>query len=146
MPEYHQSQINMFLKCPRQYMFRYLMGIRSQPKAALTLGSAFDTATTVNLTQKIETKEDLKVSEVLDAYSDDFDKRSPDTEWADDDPGEQKDMGARMIKVFQEQGAPGIVPATVQEGFRIEGDDGYARVGTMDFTDVDGFVRDTKTL
>lgn len=145
IPEYHQSSINMFLKCPRQYMFRYLMNIVSPPKAALTLGSAFDTATTKNYIQKINTRADLKSTDVQDLFSTDFDKRSTETEWDGEDPGKQKDLGVKMLTVFHEKASPKIQPIAVQSGFRIETDAGYALGGTMDLIDESQIIRDTKT-
>lgn len=145
LPEYHQSAINMWLKCPRQYMYRYMMGLKLQPKSALTVGIAFGDGVDHNMIQKVETKKDLPVADVLDAYSTAFDKRSPETDWDGDDPGEQKDMGARMLKTFQEKAAPNINPKTVQESFRVETDAGYALGGTFDVTEENHLIRDQKT-
>ncbi len=145
MPEYHQSAINMFLKCPRQFMYRYMMGLRVQPKSALTLGIAFDSSCGHNFKQKIETKVDLPEQDVLDAYSTDFDKRTPETDWSGDDPGQQKDLGTKMVKAFHAKGAPKIKPVTVQESFRLETDAGYALGGTFDVVEEGHVVRDQKT-
>lgn len=144
LPEYHQSSIGMFLKCPRQYMYRYLMNLVLPPKSALTLGRAVDSAVTHNFTQKIETEKDLKVTDVLDVYSSTFDKEAKDTEWEGEDPGEQKDLGYKMLNVYHEVAAPKIQPATVQDAFRIEFEE-FAFGGTLDLTDKQNFVRDTKT-
>jgi hypothetical protein len=144
-PEYHQSAINMFLKCPRQYMYRYMMGLRIQPKSALTVGSAVDTSFGHNMTQKIESKEDLKTSDVLDVYSTDFDKRAVGTDWDGDDPGEQKDLGARLAQALHEKAAPNIKPVSVQEQFRLETDAGYALGGTFDVVSEGHVLRDQKT-
>lgn len=145
MPEYHQSSINMFLKCPRQYMFRYVMGLVTPPKSALTVGRAFGFAADHNLLQKIESKTDLPVGDVLDAFSTNFDKEATQTVWDGDDPGKLKDLGARMTKVFHEKGAPNIKPVTVQEQFRIETDAGYALGGTFDTVEENHVLRDQKT-
>lgn len=145
MPEYHQSAINMFLKCPRQYMFRYMMGLRLQPKSALTVGRAFDISSGHNFTQKIETKTDLPVGDVLDAYSTAFDLEAPLTDWDGDDPGKQKDLGAKLTKAFHELAAPKIQPVSVQETFRVETDAGYALGGTFDVTEANHVIRDQKT-
>lgn len=144
LPEFHQSSITQFLKCPRQYMFRHLMNIVLPPKAALTLGRAVDIAVTHNYAQKIKTETDLNVNDVLDVYSTSFDKEAKETEWADDKPGDQKDLGVKMLTVYHTEAAPKIQPATVQDAFRIETEE-YALGGTLDLTDKDGFIRDTKT-
>lgn len=143
--EYHQSEIQSFLKCGKAWEYRYVMGIKTPPRAALTVGSSVDAGVTRNLIQKIETKKDLPINEVLDVYSTDFEIRSTETEWAEDDKGAQKDMGAKLITLHHEKIAPKIVPATVQEKFIIETDAGFNIGGTIDLTEVDGTVADTKT-
>ena len=145
LPEYHQSSINMFLKCPRQYMFRHLQGLVLPPKAALTLGSALDSGVTKNYEQKITSKVDLKVDDVLDVYSSSFDLRAKETDWEGEDQGKQKDLGAKMLRVFQEKAAPKIQPISVQESFRIETDAGFCLGGTLDLIDENKIIRDTKT-
>lgn len=142
--EYHQSSIAMFLKCPRQYMFRYEMGMVMPPKAALTLGRAVDIGVTTNFKQKIETKTDVPIEAVLDSYSDSFEKESLNTIWEDEKPGDVKDLGVKMLKHYHEVAAPKIQPISVQEGFRIETEE-YALGGTLDLTDENKIIRDTKT-
>ena len=145
VPEYHQSQINMFLKCGLQYEFRYIQGIIVPPQAALTVGGAVDVGVTRNLVQKVKSRKDLPVSDVLDAFSTEFDARAPETDWEGEDRGEQKDLGARLVKAHHEYLAPKIQPATVQEKFVIETDAGYNLGGTIDLREESGIVADTKT-
>lgn len=144
-PKYHQSEIATFLKCPKQWEFRYVQGLRSPPRAALTVGSSVDAAVTHNLVEKMKTGQDISSEAVLDAYSTSFDNRSKETEWGEDDAGKQKDMGAQLVKAHHEKLAPGIQPATVQEEFVIETDAGYDLGGTIDFTEKNGVIGDTKT-
>ena len=143
--EYHQSSIAMFLKCPRQYMYRYLQKLVMPPKAALTLGSAIDLGTTHNYKQKIVSKKDLSTQDVLDVYSTEFDKRTPETVWDGEDSGKIKDHGAKMMKVFHETASPKIQPLAVQDAFKIETSAGYNLGGTMDLVDENRVIRDTKT-
>lgn len=142
--EYHQSSINMFLKCPKQYMFRYEMGIVLPPKSALTLGKAIDFGVTENFKQKVKSKADLPVEAVLDSFSDSFEKESHATIWEDEKPGEVKDLGVKMLMTYHQLAAPRIQPVSVQEGFRIETEE-YALGGTLDLTDENEIIRDTKT-
>lgn len=145
MPEYHQSGLGMYLKCQKQYFYRYIMGLRMPPKSALTLGGAVDSGVTLNLQTKLTTKEPAAIGDVLDAYSTEFDRRSTETDWDGDDAGEQKDAGVKLVELHYEKVAPNLEPATVQEAFRIETDAGYAIGGTLDLTTTDGMIRDTKT-
>lgn len=145
VPEYHQSAINLFLKCQRQYMYRYEMDIQIPPKSALIVGRAVDDSNNFNMEQKIESKIDLPVGDALDAYNDSFEKNSPGTNWGDDDIGKIKDKGYQMSRVVHEQCSPHIQPAKVQSKFRVEFDEGFAIGGTLDVEDVDDYVRDLKT-
>lgn len=144
-PKYHQSEIATFLKCGKQWEFRYVQGIKTPSRAALTVGSAVDAAVTYNLLEKLKTGVDLPKQAVLDAYSGNFDNLSPDTAWGEDDAGKQKDMGVKLITLHHEVIAPRIDPASVQESFVIETDGGYDLGGTIDLTEKSGVIADTKT-
>lgn len=144
-PRYHQSAIQTYLKCGKMYDFRYIQGLKTPPKAALTVGSSVDAAVTYNFVEKIKTGQDLPTEAVLDTFSTDFDTRAKETEWGEDDAGKQKDMGAQLVKIHCEQAAPTIKPETVQESFVIETDAGYDLGGTIDLIETSGIVADTKT-
>jgi hypothetical protein len=145
-PKYHQSALEMYLKCGMSYEFRFILGIICPPTAALTVGSSVDHAVTANLIEKVSTAKDMPLEQVLDAYSGAFDLRATETEWdEDEDPGKQKDMGAQLVRLHHEKLAPTIAPATVQEEFVIETDAGYDLGGTIDLTEHDDTIADTKT-
>lgn len=144
-PEYHQSELQTFLKCGKQWEFRYVQKIKTPPKAALTIGSSVDAGVTRNLIQKVKSKTDMALSDVLDVYSADFDIRKTETEFDGDDPGQVKDIGASLLTVHHNEIAPLIQPKTVQEKFTIELDSGFNIGGTIDLTEEDGTVADTKT-
>lgn len=145
IPIYHQSHINMFLKCGLQYEFRYIQGLVLPPKSALTVGNAVDTGVTVNLVQKVSSKTDLPLNDVLDACSSDFDKRAVTTVWDGEDPGKYKDVSVKLAQAHHEHIAPKIQPAKVQEKFTIETDAGYGLGGIIDLVEESGIVADTKT-
>lgn len=144
-PRYSQSELKTFLKCGRMWEFRYLQGIKTPPTSALTLGSAVDGAVSANLAQKIESGQDMSTAELLDHYSNEFDQRKYETDWKDEDPGEHKDIGVKLVEVHHREAAPKIEPATVQERFVIETDAGYDLEGTMDLTEKSGMIVDVKT-
>lgn len=144
-PKYSQSELKTFLKCGKMWEFRYLKGLKKPPSTALTLGSSVDAAVTVNLTQKIESGSDLSAEEVLDTFSQDFEQRKAETDWGDDDPGAQKDMGVQLVKTHHAEAAPQIQPESVQERFTLETDAGYDLEGVMDLTEKGGVIVDVKT-
>jgi CRISPR/Cas system-associated exonuclease Cas4 (RecB family) len=138
LPKEHISvtQLNMFLRCPRQYMYRYMEGIKCPPSGELLLGSAGHTTIAHNYQQKIETKKDLKTKEVLEFFAEEFDQKVKDEgeiNWKDEKPGDIKDNGTKVLKVYQETHAKTIQPKEVEKEFNIEFEDTEFRLkGFMD--------------
>lgn len=141
------SQINMYLRCSMQYYYRYIQGLKVQPKSALTLGSAIDTGLNHNYLQKIETHQDLKANEVEDVFSTEFESRKVDTLWQkDEDPAEIKDNGVKMIGAYHKQIAPTVQPIAVQKEIRIEFENfDYDALMYLDLIDDTKTIIDTKT-
>lgn len=144
-PKYNQSELKAYLKCGKLWEFRYVRGIKAPPSSALTVGSCVDAAVSSNLAQKVESGSDLPTEAVLDRFSDEFETRRSETEWGDENPGQQKDVGIRLTELHHREVAPRIQPETVQESFVIETDGGYDLHGTIDHVERDGTVVDTKT-
>lgn len=144
--KYNQSQINMFERCPRQWFYRYGEGLVRPPSAALTVGSAVDAGVTTNLQTKIDTGELASTEQVLDVFSTEFDKRASETQWGDDDPGEQKDLGAQLVSAHYLELAPKIDPVAVQQTFELTlANAPYDLFGTFDIIERSGVIVDTKT-
>ena len=148
----NQSRIAMYLKCPRQFYYRYCEGIISPPGAALTLGSSFHRAIAVNYGQKVGSYEDLPVSDVLDAYDTTFNELSHDTVWNGDNAGKVKDAGYRVLGHYQEEVAPETYPLDVEQSFRffvnwIDNDEekSVEFKGILDLEDVKGNLVEIKT-
>lgn len=140
------SQINMYQRCSLQYFFRYCEGIRKPPRGAMTLGSAFHFGVAHNYRHKAQTHADLPVSDVIDAFSTDFDRRTDETEWDEgEDPGKVKDKGVITLAEYHRVVAPVIQPLDVEQEFvmRFKGLD-YTFVGIADVI-TETAVVETKT-
>lgn len=144
LPEYHQSEILLFLKCGLQHYFRYILGIKVPPKAALTVGSSVDAGVNHNFSQKISSGQDEPLAAIVEECASAFEARSPETEWGNDDKGQQKDMAIQLVTAHYRDIAPKVRPETVQESFLIETPE-YRLGGIMDLTESDTTVVDTKT-
>lgn len=116
------TQINMFLRCPRQYMYRYIDGIKIPPAGILILGGAGHSAIAYNYKQKIKSHQDLKTSEVLDFFAEEFDRKVEEENpvFEDDKPGTVKDNGTRVLKEYQKVKSITIQPKEVEKEFAIE--------------------------
>jgi len=142
--EVTQSKIHLFEKCGRAFQFRYLEGVIVPPAAALTVGRSVDHGITTNLEQKINTKTDLPLSDVIDATTTIFEKEKPDTNWQDEDPGKQKDIAVSLVTAHHEQMAESIKPLFVQKKLEHELED-FKLSGTLDLIEEDGTIADSKT-
>jgi hypothetical protein len=144
-PKYHQSALHSYLKCGKLYEFRYIKGLKIPPKAALTVGTAVDKAVSANMVKKIQGAT-ASIDEILTVASESFDANIKDTVLEDDEsPGELKDQTVALARLHFETVAPTIQPETVQEEFVLELDGDFDLGGTIDLTDANGFIRDTKT-
>ena len=93
------TQISMFLRCPRQYEYRYVQGIKSPPSGALILGRCWHETLDKNYRQKIESDRDLPLGEMQDLFAADFDQVMANEDvrlqpW--EKPGPLKDLGVAV--------------------------------------------------
>ena len=73
-PHLSVTQLKMYLRCPLQYKYRYIHGLRIPPTGAITLGKSIHSALEENYSQKIETHQDLPLDHVTDFFSDTWDR------------------------------------------------------------------------
>lgn len=157
------TQIAMYLRCPRQYFYRYIMGIKTRPSGALKQGGVFHKAAEFNYNQKVSSRKDLPVDEVADYFAQTF-----ETEWdreeveldaeAGETKGGLKDQGVDLIKVHRKVIAPTVQPVEVEQkleyqfqpldehGEPLVGDETVKVLGIIDVVDEDGLIRDNKTM
>jgi PD-(D/E)XK nuclease superfamily len=64
------TSLGMFRRCPRQFYKRYILGEKERPGEALVIGSTFHESLEHNYLQKIESHEDLPLSEVIEYLQD----------------------------------------------------------------------------
>lgn len=65
------SSLGMFRRCPRQFQQRYLLGRKEPPGEGLVLGSVFHETLNYNYGQKIVSREDRPLSELVEYLNDD---------------------------------------------------------------------------
>ena len=151
----------MFLRCARQWSYRYIDGIVAPPSISLIVGSAYHDALATNFMQKIQTEEDLPVSDVLDAFSTSWDRQLTKRVTIDDgeqqefetlsseeegeeDLGDAKDEGIKLVRTYHYDMAPAVQPASVERSCEVEVGD-LKMVGRLDLETTTGKVIDHKT-
>jgi putative RecB family exonuclease len=148
-PHLSFSQINMFLRCPKQYEYRYILGKKIPPSGAMAQSSAWHSAVQVNYEQKIGTSEDLPEEEALSIFSDEFDRRFNEEEVRlepEENVGKLKDQGVDITRTYHSVIAPTVDPRWVEKEFRVSlGDEfPYDLLGYWDCVETDGVIVDSK--
>lgn len=146
------SSITTFLRCGKQWYFAYIEGIKSPPTLKQVVGIATHAAVETNMRQKVDTKIDLPTADVVDAFITSYDQQLPDVDKnGDDDPGESKDSGVAITKLYQEKVAPDIQPLWVEREIQFAVD-GQPYSGVIDLVEerpglfgAERVIRDTKT-
>lgn len=148
------SQIQMFLKCGEQYRQRYIDGKIVPPSAALVRGKCGHHANEINFSQKIETRTDLPIDDVKDAFSDAWEREKYAIAWTEKDlngdspsvaSGKVKDQGIALVEIFQKEQAPLIQPVAVEQTFDVHFDGPFPKLtGIMDRIDEDEAIAEVK--
>ena len=141
------SQISMWLRCPQQWEYRYVRGLKAPPSSALILGGAYHSALEVNFKQKINSGEDLPVDSCLDAFSDSWNYRLKETEtilWENKDQNMIKDQGINLVREYQITTSSSVQPVKVEETY-IKEVAGVKFLCIVDLVNVQEEVIDHKT-
>lgn len=112
------SQIEMWHRCPRQWEYRYVHGLKIPPSGALVEGGCYHKALEVNFRQKVNTYQDLPVDDCLDAFSTEWEARLAEEElvvWERLGPGEVKDEGYGLVREYMLSISPEVQPTKVEE-------------------------------
>lgn len=141
------TQLKMYLRCPLQYKFRYIDGLKIPPASALTLGKSIHSALEVNYIRKIKTKDDLPIKQLTDLFSDFWDSGVKETVFEEDEkPGQVKDEGIGLISAYHKQVSPAIQPKIVEKEFELSFQNvDYTLKGRLDLVDSQDIIIDHKT-
>lgn len=148
------TSINQYLRCPRQWAYRWIEGLRVPPAGAMKLGRSFHHAVEANYRQKIESHKDLPQDEVVDRFADSF-KREMESEEVTLDPWQTKDKlkdeGVWVTKTHHRVIAPQVQPVAVEHRIELPigiDDDPMSceLVGVVDLVDDHNIIRDNKAV
>jgi PD-(D/E)XK nuclease superfamily protein len=123
-PHLSFSQLAMYLRCPKQYDFKYNMHAPDKPKVSLALGKGGHAALEKNVKRKLKSGFDSPTEEVVQWASDFMDhelRALPPSEVEQDvKAGDTKDRFIAATKVFQTRDAPGIKPIGAEVSFQLD--------------------------
>ena len=109
------SQISMYQRCPKQYEYRYIKGLKRAPNSNLIVGIAGHKGVETNYQHKFKKKKQANKNVVMDAYSKHFDGMKSGVDFEGKNPGVVKDRGYAMSKVHYETIAPSVQPTMKPE-------------------------------
>ena len=111
------SQIAMFKRCPKQWEYRYVQGIKSPPSSSLFLGTSVHSGIEHNYAAKFKTKKQANKNEVLDAYDAAYNDAGTDLLSAVEKEkfAKSKDQGYRMVELHYTELAPAVQPVAAPE-------------------------------
>jgi len=139
------SQARMYMRCPLQYYFRYCLGLKIPPTGAMTLGRTVHETLETNFVQKVDTRTDLGLDEMVDTFSDRWSLNIPDTQWQEmDSPGQLKDDGVGLVETYHVDVSPMIQPAEVELEFLVETSASRPLMGRIDLVDEHTTIIDHK--
>jgi len=109
------SSVNTFVKCGQAWWYAYIAGIKAPPRLKATRGIAVHRAVELDMRQKVTSQEDLPIDDMLDAYDTSWNEEIADGfERGNDNPGEIKDAGVKLVKLYRKEVAPKIQPTLVE--------------------------------
>ncbi len=148
LPKQHLSvsQINMYMRCPASYYYRYIEELIIPPSAALTRGKSVHSGIEFNYDQKMETFIDLPLKEVLEYTAAVFDESAEETDFGKHKRGKVKDETIGLSSVYHNEIAPAVQPQAVEAQVEVAFEDtDYTLLGYIDLVDQHKRIRDTKT-
>lgn len=146
------SQLGMFLKCPRQWAFRYIEKLIIPPNGAMKQGNAIHKAVEKNYVQKMDTRTDLPESDLTDFFATEFEQQLEAEEVKldeDETKGGLLDQGVQLVRVFRSGIAPKVQPVAVERNFKVVVGKDKAQIvlnGYIDVIDEQDRIRDTKAM
>jgi len=141
------SQINMYRRCSMAYYFRYILGKKIPPPWTFALGKSCHQGLQYNFEQKIQTKKDLPLPKVLEAYDFAFEvQRQQEVDWQGQKPGKVKDAGVKLITLHYRERCPLIQPIAVEDKVEIPFENvNYHFLAYLDLVDNKKVIVDFKT-
>ncbi len=114
------SQLDMWQRCPKQWEYRYVHGLKIPPSGALIEGRCYHETLEKNFRQKVSSQEDLPLDDWLDIFSTVWDATLLGEEritWEGKGPGYLKDEGIGLVGEYRLSTSPSVQPVNVERTY-----------------------------
>jgi len=156
------TQLMTYVRCSEHYLFRYVLGIRRQPRKVFKHGFAMHETLQYHFEQKKEDGKGIALAEAKEFFVDSFGSALEDykQELEEARPyltreylskerhvnvGDMIDTGLKGLEVYFRYLNPYIEPDLVEEPFAFSVRPGLEVVGRMDLTDKKDVIHELKT-
>jgi CRISPR/Cas system-associated exonuclease Cas4 (RecB family) len=145
------SKVSSYFFCPKKYEYRYVLEVPVPTKPELAFGVALHAALEHNFQQKLDTRKDLPLAEVTEAFRKELDgilKDIPEESLRGaNDPHYLRGMGEHFLERFMTERAPRLQPAPrgVECFFKLPLPGGHEVSGKFDLMDDAWVLHDFKT-
>lgn len=114
------TQLHMYLRCPRQYYWRYVKDVRERPQAIMVDGSAVHKALELSLREKMEKATLPSADTMMDAYLTHWrENRADDMVFREGEDNEEAvhNLSRRLLCDYHKDHAPRVEPKMVEQRF-----------------------------
>jgi len=112
------SQVNTYLRCPRQWELTYVEGKPRRTSARMFQGVFIHAAVEKILKDRLDTGDLPPLDVATDAFSDAYEKsKNLIDDWEDSDEGKLKDVGVKGTTAYYESAAREATPISVEKTF-----------------------------
>src|SRR3990167_8265496 len=153
------TQLMTYVRCPEHYLFRYVLGIKRQPRKVFKHGFALHETLQYHFLQKKEDGKGLTIAEAKEFFVDSFGSALEDykQELEEARPflpreylskerkvnvGDMIDTGMKGLEVYFKRLNPYIFPDLVEEFFEFPAERGIKVTGKIDLTDTKGVINE----
>lgn len=109
----------MWLRCPRQFFFRYVRGMKIPPKGIMVLGTSVHAGIEEDYKNYLEHQKLLPMDDVCDIMLNAFAVEKESVDWSKDeeDASALKEDGIKVLRCFKKERAEHIIPVEVEAEF-----------------------------
>ena len=142
------TSVAMISKCPRQFFYRYVEGLKIKPNSAMKFGTAYHETHEANFTRMIEAKTPMPLQEVTEFFKDRWEQQQQEVDWKQEktSSGALLDIGILGLSEYYNRVLPSKDPKNVELRFEIQLPEiTRAFVGIIDYVGQDNKITDHKT-
>lgn len=115
------SSLSQYQRCPRQWAYRYVLGVKVPPDGGLLVGSGVHHAAEVGMVEKMQTGTDPDPEMAAETAAEYVSEqvRSGEVRLEDDDQGGLTDRAVRISRAWAAEAAPLVMPVAVEDTFTV---------------------------